>query len=113
MSTKYQVQLQEELFTTTIDIKDYLKSQSSEYDQTLLCALDKHMIDEWPEILETYCPPELKSLQKQLSLVLAALSQLTIGMYGYCAKCDELIEEDVLEQKPTAQYCSKCSKKNA
>ena len=47
----------------------------------------------------------LEEIASGLSEVQAALDRLDAGTYGLCEHCGEVIDEDVLEENPTARFC--------
>lgn len=49
---------------------------------------------------------DLAAIASELGQVEAALIRLDDGAYGRCGVCGQLIDDDVLETRPTASSCS-------
>lgn len=52
--------------------------------------------------------PILSALAKKIEKIDATLSNMSIGMFGYCSDCEEPIEDERLNQDPTTQRCLPC-----
>lgn len=102
-------QLEAELSLVVHSIELYLGTSTEDDDGELLSVLKETQVDRWPELLDSYLPRQLQKHKQSLLALLAALSQLSVGLYGTCAKCDAYIEQEILALQPTAQYCQKCS----
>ncbi|KMT65903.1 hypothetical protein XM47_06785 [Catenovulum maritimum] len=64
--------------------------------------------DEQLELLEKEFHSRFEDKIELLEKIEASISQIEIGLYGTCAKCDENIEQSILNQHPYAQYCQSC-----
>ena len=53
----------------------------------------------------------MRTIEKRLKLIAAALRRLDEGEYGYCEACDEDITPERLNIQPEAPFCISCQSK--
>lgn len=95
------VELQQEIF-------DSLGAhQDADYLEIKQC-LDGATTSNWPELIGNNIPEKLLKKKQRLEQILAALIQIDLNLYGYCADCEAQIEPELIEQDPAIQRCAKC-----
>ena len=67
----------------------------------------------WVDFLQDKVYPNLNSRVTRLNKVEAALCQFNLGVYGFCADCEDKISLSKLEKDPTEQRCKLCAEKSA
>lgn len=113
MSTISQLrdQLQQELQQLQSGILRYLQQDPGGEFSQLQQQLTQKPAVHWPELLKYWQTPELEQKNHRLELVLAALSQMDIGLYGLCSDCEAKIQRELLLQDPARQRCDVCEKR--
>lgn len=113
MSTISQLreQLQQELQQLQCSILQYLQQNHGSEYLTLYQQLQQQPAVHWPELLRYWLTPELEQKSHRLELVLAALSQMDIGLYGLCSDCEARIGRELLQQDPARQRCASCEQR--
>lgn len=112
MQTKDQkplkIKLEAELNQLSHDIMTVVTSSTQEdYGQLRLLLLTQPQ-SLWPELLEGKSCGILKQKQQRLELVLAALGQFQMGLFGLCAQCDSHISTEALNHDPATLLCDLC-----
>lgn len=100
--------LEAQLKALSEDIVSNLQQTTEPEHQLLLKKLQSESVQNWPELMSGVYSSTLRQQKAQLEKLEAALSQIQLGMYGYCADCDGAIEPQLLEQDPSRQRCGRC-----
>lgn len=51
-----------------------------------------------------------KEMEEKQNKIVKALKKIKIGKYGFCEKCNKIIDTDRLEAFPMAELCVNCEK---
>lgn len=106
----YQQKLELELAQIQYKIISCLQ-QSHDSDYLLLAKkLQADSVMKWPELMSGVFSEQLKDYRHRLEQLEASLSQIQIGLYGYCADCEAELSAELLELDPAQQRCSSCRK---
>jgi len=84
-------------------------AQTVELDQTRQGRLSR--MDALQQQAMSVASQQRRELKKQQ--IAAALTRIEKGEYGYCLRCDELIQAQRLEIDPVATLCVKCASQSA
>ncbi|WP_432452775.1 MULTISPECIES: TraR/DksA family transcriptional regulator [unclassified Agarivorans] len=108
----YQLQLLQQLEQLKSEIISFLtaseKSSMKLTADKLQAMSNEQLIDQALKLQYT----ELNNQLKQLKRVDAALCQIDLGLYGLCSDCEEVIEQERLDNDPSTQRCQCCSDKH-
>ncbi len=62
----------------------------------------------WLELARQYPSDKTAKCSERLQQIDAALNEIELGLYGYCADCDGAIELERLLHDPACQRCGAC-----
>lgn len=113
--TASELQFKQQLLNEYQQLQQNLYQQlaaSTEPDaKQLLSSLEFKPVSQWVELVRSaelgLCRRSVDRLEK----VEAALCQFDLGLYGYCADCEQIIDQQRLTQDPAEQRCAHCSSK--
>ena len=113
---------------TTEALKLRLEYELLEVQQEILILLETHSepeylalknlllcskIADWPEKIGEHVPEKIRRKKLRIEQTQAALIQLELGFYGFCADCVAPIEIHLLESDPATQRCANCQNRTA
>ncbi|MCM2679829.1 TraR/DksA family transcriptional regulator [Echinimonas agarilytica] len=85
---------------------------SKEHDaevRKLACNIFTMEADELDEVISKLELSYVSKFRKTLQAIDASLCQIEIGLYGFCADCEQAIEAELLKRDPTTQRCKRCN----
>lgn len=105
---RFQARLESERQLLLSELESWLKQQADFSCVSLLDRLYQLTGDELLEALHGIESSTAKKYRTRLQAIDASLCQLEIGLYGYCADCEQSIEPELLQRDPATQRCKRC-----
>ncbi len=105
---RFQARLESERQLMLSELEIWLRKQQDETCQELLAKLTELNYDQLLESLNEVESPKAQKYKSRLQAIDASLCQLDLGLYGYCADCEQEIEPELIQRDPTRQRCKHC-----
>jgi DnaK suppressor protein len=90
------------------DILETLSHSTHSSHKVLIRQLQNTAPDELVELLSKIEMPAIANTIAKIKSIDAALINIQIGIYGFCADCEKELTFEELLLKPTRERCSEC-----
>lgn len=105
---RFKARLESERQLLLSELEGWLKTQADLACVSLLDQLDTISNDDLLEALSLLENSKASKIRARLQAIDASLCQQELGLYGYCADCEQTIEPELLQRDPTTQRCRTC-----
>ena len=105
---RFKARLESERKVLGSELETWLVAQQQPACDRLLEQLHDIDSEDLFDALKQLESAEATKIRKRLQAIEASLCQLELGLYGYCADCEQAIEPELLQRDATIQRCKAC-----